>query len=410
MTCAFFYVGFVVFILAMLALDLGVVAGRSRVVSLRAALAWSAWWIGLALLFNIAVYFIYEHHFMPMAYSGETALSGKHAALQFLTAYVVEECLSLDNIFVIAVIFGYFQVPLMYQHRALILGILGALVLRGIMIALGAYLLQKFGWFTYVFGGLLILTAIRLLVVREEEMELSRNPLVRLARRLYPVTPEFHGERFFSRLDGRRAITPLFLVLLLIASCDVLFAVDSIPAVFAVTQEPFLVFTSNVFAVLGWRSLYFALAALLHLFRYLKISLVFVLGYVGVKMVLSHLYPIPTVVSLAVVVGILSAGIVASIIVTRREKRAAPSTGGVESASFADCAWKQAKRSVVLVIGGSMVLVGIAMVVLPGPATVVIPAGLAVLGTEFVWARRLLKKAKEGAKGLAEGLRKTSTK
>ncbi|HET53589.1 MAG TPA: TerC/Alx family metal homeostasis membrane protein, partial [Ignavibacteria bacterium] len=221
--------------------------------------------------------------------------------------------LSLDNIFVIAMIFSYFRVPDKYQHRVLFWGILGALVMRGIMIYAGAALIDRFDWMIYVFGGLLIFTAIKMLLSKNEEINPDDNPLVKLARKLYPVTGTYEGHHFFTKLNGRRAITQLFLVLLVIESTDVIFAVDSIPAIFAITTDPYIVFTSNVFAILGLRSLYFALAAMITKFRYLKISIVIVLIYVGIKMLISEVYHIPTLISLCVIILILGSGILASL-------------------------------------------------------------------------------------------------
>lgn len=308
------WVGFIVLILGLLALDLGVLNRRAHVIRTREALGWTVFWIALALVFNVGVYFMYQHQLLGIGTHLGEPRSGRGAALDFFTGYIIEKSLSLDNIFVIAVIFAYFGVPAMYQHRVLFWGIVGALVMRGVMIALGAALINRFDWIVYVFGGLLIITAIKMLVAKAENPHPDRNVFVRLARGLYPVTKGFEEHRFFSRIEGQRAITPLFLVLLVVESTDVLFAVDSIPAIFAITKDPFIVFTSNVFAILGLRSLYFALAGIIRQFRYLRPSLVFVLGYVGVKMILSHTHPIPTSFSLAVIAGILAIGIVASIV------------------------------------------------------------------------------------------------
>jgi tellurite resistance protein TerC len=235
----------------------------------------------------------------------------------------------VDNIFVIALIFSYFHVPAAQQHRVLFWGILGALVMRAVMILAGAALIQRFDWIVYVFGVLLIATAIKLLFTKHQEIHPDRNPLVRLARRLYPVSPTFEGGHFFTRIDGRRAMTPLFLALLIVESTDLLFAIDSIPAIFAVTHDPFIVFTSNVFAICGLRSLYFALAGIMDKFRYLKLSLVFLLAYIGVKMIWNGLYhdtpdkKIDDVLSLAIIGGILAVGVIASLVADRVETRSA---------------------------------------------------------------------------------------
>jgi len=310
--------GFVTFVLIMLALDLGVLNRKAHVVATREALIWAGFCVFLALLFNVFLYFAYERNWFDIATRGGT-LSGKAAATQFFTGWLIEQSLSLDNIFVIALIFQYFAVPRIHQHRTLFWGIIGALVMRMAMILAGAALIQRFTWTIYVFGILLLYTAVKMYRSQDEAVEPNRNPLVKLARKLYPVTDEFHGEKFFVRVGGRRAITPLFLVLLVIESTDLLFAVDSIPAIFAITKDPFIVFTSNVFAILNLRSLYFVLASMLEKFKYLKPSLVFVLAYVGVKMLLSHHYPIPTEASLSVIIGILAVGIIASVISSKRE-------------------------------------------------------------------------------------------
>lgn len=311
--------GFVTFVLVMLALDLGVLNRKAHVVNTREALIWAGFCVFLALIFNVFLYFAYDRNWFDIATRGGT-LSGKAAAMQFFTGWLIEQSLSLDNIFVIALIFQYFSVPRIYQHRTLFWGIIGALAMRMAMILAGAALIQRFTWTIYVFGVLLLYTAVKMYRSQDEAVEPNRNPLVKLARKLYPVTDEFHGEKFFVRVEGRRAITPLFLVLLVIESTDLLFAVDSIPAIFAITKDPFIVFTSNVFAILNLRSLYFVLASMLEKFKYLKPSLVFVLAYVGVKMLVSHHYHIPTAFSLAVIIGILAVGILASVISSRREK------------------------------------------------------------------------------------------
>lgn len=313
------WIGFLVFVGVMLALDLGVFHRKASVISTKEALVWTGFCVLLAVLFNAAIYPMYEYHWLGVGLSEGSEPNGHEAALKFFTGYIVEQSLSLDNVFVIAVIFSYFAVPPIYQHRALFWGILGAIVMRGAMILAGSALIHRFEWMIYVFGGLLIITAVKMLVVQTENLEPDKNPLVRLARKIYPVTPTFHADKFFVRIDGKRAITPLLIVVLVIESTDVLFAVDSIPAIFAVTRDPFIVFTSNIFAILSLRSLYFAVAGMMSKFRYLKSSLVFVLAFVGVKMLLSHHYPIPTIVSLSVILGTLLVGVLASIYAARKE-------------------------------------------------------------------------------------------
>lgn len=318
---AWIWIAFIAFVLVMLAIDLGVFNRTPHVVRTREALAWTGVWIACALAFNVLVYFMYEHHWLGIGDTIGHDVGGREAALTFFTGYVIEKSLSLDNVFVIALIFAYFRVPAIYQHRVLIWGVLGALVMRGIMIAAGAALIHRFNWIIYVFGALLIGTAIKMLVVRHDNLEPEKNWLVRLARRLYPVSTSFDGPHFFTRVDGKRAMTPLFLVLLVVESSDVLFAVDSIPAIFAITKDPFIVFTSNVFAILGLRSLYFALASAMEKFHHIKTSLVFVLAFVGTKMLIHEVYKIPTAVSLAVVIGTILVGVLASVADNR--KRAA---------------------------------------------------------------------------------------
>ena len=300
------WVGFNVFVLAMLALDLGVFHRKSHVVSTREAIAWTVAWITLALLFNLGVW-----HY-----------AGEEKALEFTAGYLIEYSLSVDNIFVFALLFSYFAVPPQYQHRVLFWGILGALILRAVMIGAGTILIAKFAWIIYVFGAFLILTGIKMIVKREEEIHPERNPVVKWFKRLMPVTSDYRGAKFFVRENGVRMATPLFVVLLLVEISDVIFAVDSIPAIFAVTTDPFIVYTSNVFAILGLRSLYFALAGVMDKFHYLKIGLGVVLTFVGVKMFLGHTaYKIDTHLSLGVIIAVLAASVVASLIWPRTTAR-----------------------------------------------------------------------------------------
>ena len=329
-------------------------------------------------------------------------ISGQQAFLQFLTSYIIEESLSLDNIFVIAVIFSFFNVPLKYQHRVLFYGILGVLILRGIMITFGVIMIRRFDWMVYIFGLILLFTAVKILISRHDNLEPEKNFFFKLAKRIFPVTYEYHEEKFFVKIDGQWFITPLFLVLIVIESMDVLFAVDSIPACFAVTTDPFLVFTSNIFAILGLRSLYFALAGIMEKFRYLKMSLVFILAFVGIKMLLSHHYPVPTPFSLAVILGLLSIGIIASVLGARKDTAALISPIADEIEEITLVTWKQAKRIAVIILGISVLLIGIGMIILPGPAVLVIPAGLAILSVEFVWARVILKRIKEKIDDLSQ--------
>lgn len=307
------WLGFLAIIFILLALDLGVFNRHAHVITVREALKWTAVWVAVAMAFNVLLYFMYENHWFGIGMTVGHQLDGADAAIKFFTGYIVEKSLSMDNIFVIAVIFGYFKVPPQYQHRVLFWGILGALIMRGGMIAVGTVMIRSFSWTIYIFGGLLIITAVRMLMSGDEHGDPNNNWLTRLAKRFYPVAEGFDGQKFFTIVNGKRAMTRLMIVLLVVESTDVLFAVDSIPAIFAITDDPFIVFTSNVFAILGLRSLYFALAGMIDKFRYLKPSLVFVLAFVGVKMIISHHYPIPTLVSLSVILGILLVGVLASI-------------------------------------------------------------------------------------------------
>jgi tellurite resistance protein TerC len=301
------WIGFNLFILAMLALDLGVFHRKAHEVTFKEAATWSAVWVALALAFNVGVW----------------QLMGAEKGTQFLTGYLIEKSLSVDNIFVFALIFSYFAVPSVYQHRVLFWGILGALVMRAIFIAAGATLIAKFHWIIYVFGAFLILTGLKMAFTPQKGLEPDKNPVLRLVRRLMPVTDRYHGQKFFVRENGVRMATPLFLVLVLVETTDLIFAVDSIPAIFAITTDPFIVYTSNVFAILGLRSLYFLLAGVMHKFEYLKLGLAAVLVFVGTKMALVDVYKIPSAVSLAVVGGLLALAIAASLWKTRRRAAAA---------------------------------------------------------------------------------------
>jgi tellurite resistance protein TerC len=387
------WIAFLLLIALVVALDLGVFHRKHSIISLPEALGWTAVWVSLALAFNVGVYYLYELN--PSGWDMDTEqLTGREAAIQFFTGYLVEKSLSIDNVFVIAMVFAHFQVPLAEQHRVLFWGIFGAVVLRGLMIFGGIALIERFDWVVYIFGALLIFSAASMLIMRHDNLAPESNVMVRLVRRVYPVTTEFHGGRFFVPIDGVRHATPLFLALVLVETSDVTFAIDSIPAIFAITRDPFIVFTSNVFAILGLRSLYFVLAGLMEKFRYLKMSLVFLLAYIGVKMLLVHHYPIPNLVSLAVIGGILAVGILASILAGRDTiALLSPLAGEIERLVLRS--YRQARKVVILLLGSTVLLVGLAMVLLPGPTILVIPLGLAILGVEFAWARRWLKSIRQ---------------
>ena len=309
------WVGFNVFVLAMLALDLGVFHRKSHAVSGKEALTWSLIWISLSLVFNAVIYFYWDR----MA-PNSTYTNGE-AALAFFTGYLIEKSLSVDNIFVFILIFSFFAVPAAYQHRVLFWGILGALIMRGTLIAVGAALLEEFHWIIYVFGAFLIFTGIRMALQQEEHVQPDKNPVVKFFRRFMPVTENFEKDQFFVRRAGKLFATPLFLILLVVESTDLIFAVDSIPAIFAVTQDPFIVYTSNVFAILGLRALYFLLANVMDKFQYLKLGLSGVLVFIGAKMVIVDFYEIPIGISLGVVAGILTISILASLWKAKIEQR-----------------------------------------------------------------------------------------
>jgi len=352
MTHAWLWIAFIVFVLAMLALDLGLFNRKSHVIKTAEALRWTGVCVVLALLFTVAVYYIYQNDILgygasfveeirrfeidkikgikpdlatwvppadnPAAIAA--AAPGRTASIQFLTGWLVEYSLSMDNIFVIALVFGHFRVPPQFQHRVLMWGIIGALIMRGAMIGAGTALVTNFHWILYIFGAFLIYTAFKILFSKaDESVSPEKNIAIRIARKLFPVTNEYRGESFFVRenIGGvtRRAATPLFLVLLVVETTDVVFAVDSIPAIFSITRDPFLVFTSNVFAILGLRSLYFALAGLMGKFEHLKFSLAFILAFVGVKMLLEYFHiEISGPVSLGIIVTALAVGVGSSLL------------------------------------------------------------------------------------------------
>ncbi len=296
-TSPWFYVAFTFFVLAVLALDLGVFHRKAHVVRPREAGIWVGIWMTLALLFAGGIYF----------------RAGGDNALLFLTGYLIEQSLSVDNLFVIVMLFSSFGTPDKYQHRVLFWGILGALVMRGLFIGMGSWLILKIGWIMYLFGAFLIVTGVRMALKRDEEFDPEQNVVMRTARRFLPIITSYDGQRFFSIRNGRRVATPLLLVLLMVEFTDLVFALDSIPAIFAVTTDPFLVYTSNVFAILGLRSMYFLLSGIVHKFIYLKYGLAFILAFVGTKMVAVDFVHVPTLVSLGVIVTMLSATILISL-------------------------------------------------------------------------------------------------
>ena len=299
------WVGFSLFVLAMLALDLGVFHRKSHTVGMKEALIWSGVWIALALIFNAGVW-----HWR-----------GHDKGLEFLTGYLVELSLSVDNLFVFLLIFGYFKVPAQYQHKVLFWGILGALLMRAVFIGAGIALIQKFHWIIYIFGAVLVISGLKMAFEKDKEVHPEKNPVLKLFRRFMPVTTEYHGGKFFVKPEKLWLATPLFIVLLMLETTDLVFAVDSVPAVLAITTDPFIVYTSNVFAILGLRSMFFALAGVMKLFAYLHYGLAAVLVFVGGKMLLAGFYKIPTLTSLLVIVGLLAVAVVASLLHAARRNR-----------------------------------------------------------------------------------------
>lgn len=435
------YVGFIFFILAMLALDLGVVNRKAHVIRPRESLMFTAFTVALALGFAACVYWMYQNNwpagitdeFVRIAQlkpdAGVVAATGHggDATLKYLTAWVLEYSLSVDNIFVIAVIFGYFRVPAHLQHRVLFWGILGALIMRGAMIVLGVELVKRFEWINYIFGAFLVYTAYKMFRSGEGETDISHSPAIRLTQKFLRVTPQYEGSRFFVKRDGLRYATPLFLALMVVEFTDVIFAIDSIPAVLGITQDPFIVFTSNVFAILGLRSLFFAVASALGSFRYLKTALVFVLAFIGIKMILMgvhHLHPlaaslpegwggllawvpdhklhVPTEFSLAAIVGMLALGVIASLFASAAERRRRRSPMQ-DMAEAIELTRRNLKRVLILIAGSLVIMLGIAIAPIPGPGAIpLIIGGLMILATEFVWAKRLVTKMRKQAHAMAD--------
>ena len=294
---------FIGFVLLMLALDLGVFHRKSHEIKIKEALIWSAVWIALALAFNYGIY----------------VFMGKEKAVEFLTGYVIEKSLSIDNLFVFIMLFTYFNVETKYQHKVLFWGILGALVMRAIFIFAGVALINKFHWIIYVFGALLIFTGIKMLFHKDEQIDPDKNPLVRLFKKFFPVTEKDHDGKFFVKINGRTFATPLFVVLLMVEFTDLIFAVDSIPAILAITNDTFIIFTSNVFAILGLRALYFALAGITQYFYYLKYGLSAILVFVGIKMTIVDLYKIPIAYSLITIASILVVSVLVSVAFPKKD-------------------------------------------------------------------------------------------
>ncbi|MDB5356533.1 MAG: Inner rane protein alx [Phycisphaerales bacterium] len=335
------WLGFLSLIGALLALDLGVLNRKAHAVGLKEALAWSLGWIALALAFCGLIYFGYEYHWMGLGTTVDGAdgvlNDGRSAVAKYLTGYLVEKSLSVDNIFIIALLLGSLAIPKQHQHRVLFWGILGAMAFRGVMIAAGAALVGRYHWLLYVFGGFLLITAVRLLLTGNEPEEPGKNWVLTFVRRWLPFSAELHGQHFVARVGGRWLFTPLALALIVVEATDVIFAVDSIPAIFAITTDPFLIFTSNVFALLGLRSLYFALAGMMAMFTYLKASLAAVLALIGGKMLAGNwledaIGPNHNLWLLLVVAGILAIGVIASLVARRKAVRCKSLSHSTDSA------------------------------------------------------------------------------
>lgn len=298
----FLWGGFLLFVAILLSLDLGLFNRKAHVVKFKEAILWTVVWVSLALCFNVGIYM----------------WRGPDVALQFLTGYLIEQSLSVDNIFIFILVFKYFKVPNQYQHKVLFWGIVGAIIMRVTLILVGTALIQQFSWIMYIFGAFLIVTAIKMAIQSDESVDLEKNRVVRIIRRYFPVTSHYEEDRFVVQHNGRRMVTPLLIVLVVIETTDLVFALDSIPAIFAITTDPFIVFTSNIFAIMGLRSLYFVLAGFMGLFHYLKYGLSLILAFIGVKMLLEHVVTIPIAVALGVIALVLTLSIAASLLWPQR--------------------------------------------------------------------------------------------
>ena len=315
------WIGFIALIVLFLALDLGVFNREPHVISTREALGWTGLWVSTSLLFSIFIYYGYEYNLLGLGQEIGNPLSGNEAVMKYLTGYIIEQSLSVDNIFVIVMVFAYFRVPQLFQHRILFWGILGAIFFRGVMIGVGTWLINHISWITYFFGALLFYSAFRMWRSGDEQVEIENNPVVKFAKRFFPVYDKIESDKFFIVREGVKMATPLFIALIVVETTDVFFALDSIPAIFAITSDPFIVFSSNIFAILGLRSLYFVLASIIGRFKYLQLSLVFILGFVGVKMILLHIVHLPEWVSLTVIGSILAIGVIASLLSDEEEEK-----------------------------------------------------------------------------------------
>lgn len=366
------------------------------------ALAWAVFYLGAAAAFNFVLFFAYRENWLGLGLAGDssgTVLKDAHeASLQFVTALLVELSLDLDSVFVIAAIFSYFKTPLRYQRRVLMYGVFAALAVRGAMIGGVGWLLTSYDVVRFVLSALLVLAALRMILIRQERLDPDQNPILWLLKRILPVSPGLRGSNLVARVDGKMALTPLLVTLVMIETADAIFAIDSIPAVYAVTRDPFLVFAATAFSLLVLRSLYFVLASYTAWLRYLKIGLAAILAFMAVTMSLPTSQRLPTEATLAVVCGLLGAGLVLALVFAKREQSAATTSPlGEDAERIARLTLKQARRLIVLVVGFTIILIGIVMLIGPGPGALVVPIGLALLASEFIWARRLLNRYTEQA-------------
>lgn len=384
---ALFWICFIAGIIGLISIDL-LMTKNKKEPTLGHSLLWTFIWIFIGLLFNVFIYFLYEYGLFGFL---SNDLRGGTAALQYFTGYIVEKSLSLDNIFVIAFIFSYFKIPLKYQHEVLFYGILGAIVLRLIMILAGLALLNAFHFMYYIFGVLLLITAAKMLFMHKEEIDPDKNYFSILMKKFMPVTYQLHEDHFFVRINGVLHMTPVFLALIVVETTDVLFAIDSIPAIFAITKDPFIVFTSNVFAILGLRSLYFVLAHALNKFYYLRYSLILLLAYVGIKMLLIDLYPIPLSVSLCIILFILAMGVLASYFNWEKIRDIWSSPVFNDLKKLGEITLAEKTGIILLAIGITFLALGIIQLSIRGIGWILIPIGILVIFREVLYALKIFR-------------------
>lgn len=389
-----FWIGFIAGIVGLISIDL-LMTRNKKEPTLGHSLLWTLIWIFVALLFNVFIYFLYEYGLFGFASGG---LGGATPALQYFTGYIVEKSLSLDNIFVIAFIFSYFKIPLKYQHEVLFYGIIGAIVLRLIMILLGLALLNAFHFMYYIFGALLLITAFKMLFMHKEEIDPDKNYFTKLMKKVMPVTQKLHEDHFFVRIDGVLHMTPVFLALLVVETTDILFAIDSIPAIFAITKDAFIVFTSNVFAILGLRSLYFVLAHALNKFYYLRYSLIFLLAFVGLKMLLIDLYPIPLSISLYVILFILAMGVIASYFNWEKIRDIWSSPVFNDLKKLGQVSLAEQTGVILLAIGITLLILGIMQLAIRGIGWILIPIGILIIFREVLYALKIFRSIRDERK------------